>query len=891
MRDNYKIMLYLCTAICLLGSAQKCRGVEYTLGPMSLRKPLSNDLLARYACFSRTEFANAIQCNLKSFPQVTARTSMAETLIVSSDGQILYAHRKTLQSGTLDQISNNIASDISDVLAGMTPRRFSAEDVTVAIWGDVKLEEISSGTEEYRELKGLVEQNYGLLVGTAGDLKATKDHYKPVYRVIGGDGLVVIVSQNDQRQVLVQRLIVAAGTLAERNFNSQIRQFFLRDRASLANDFSKWPEVAFMIRRLALNTTPENANRIVDETFSAASSKKYYSHVWAFLPTSVIKHLSIGTYRAADIFGEKTEFPEIRDRIITELKLNPKEPFSEFLLYTLGRFGDGVKFNSKSPIHTTLVYARAHYNLRKVMSGVFERIRKPDDKLLVSDKIIDYSYRDNSEKERTYFYGPETVDEKNRKLAKKDFFSGHAFEYMPDSNNDYKDSDPSLTQFLNFFNQFPERYDSRPISFKVADFVALTDTLSLQLEEVLKDQKSPHFDDAAYLLGWLAYHRGNIAVALDFFGSAVALIPKNSALVDSYNEHLDYAPMALHELIRILRTVPPEDAINRVRNSEVLSSQSQVWYEVLASFYHSHQYHSVMAGAQLALDNFGISIENMPVTTDPERIAAIFTNLGLAGDRGLQEIVYLYHSSREIAQVEKILSDLDNHSPSSIATKLKEVIIKYSLTRDSDLEKKPFDRKPHPLHKDLRQSLFVVQQSLDLLPKTPIFSKLREWLHYERIRLLAQFDPIKVDAANAEFENEFPQSSLLDDGLAEQIFAEGVIVGDMDKAAETFDRLRRRYPGANAIDNAYSWMAIGWTCAGQPTRAREIDQEVVRLFPLTRHARYAGERMENPAACKNLEELYLWDYWAMRWRERNRINTIQDSLSASGIRSTPLKLR
>jgi hypothetical protein len=127
--------------------------------------------------------------------------------------------------------------------------------------------------------------------------------------------------------------------------------------------------------------------------------------------------------------------------------------------------------------------------------------------------------------------------------------------------------------------------------------------------------------------------------------------------------------------------------------------------------------------------------------------------------------------------------------------------------------------------------------------------------------------------------------------MTEQIFAEAVIVGDMVKATATFDELRQRYPEANAIDNAYSWMAIGWTCVGQPAKAREIDQEIVRLFPLTRHARYARERLQNPAACDALQELYMWDYWAMLWRERHRIDSIQDSLKASGVVSTPSKLR
>jgi hypothetical protein len=94
----------------------------------------------------------------------------------------------------------------------------------------------------------------------------------------------------------------------------------------------------------------------------------------------------------------------------------------------------------------------------------------------------------------------------------------------------------------------------------------------------------------------------------------------------------------------------------------------------------------------------------------------------------------------------------------------------------------------------------------------------------------------------------------------------------------TFDTLRQKYSAANAIDNAYSWMAIGWTCAGQPVKAREMDQEILRRFPMTRHALYARKRLREPNGCSDLAQLYNWDYRAMSWRERNRIETIQDAL-------------
>ena len=192
---------------------------SYTLGPIRLREPLENDLGAHYICNPRAEFSNTAQCNLKNLASGNSGASLlADTFIKSSDGRILYAHSKSYEAGDFDKVANGITSEISNALRGMKPRRFSVDGATVVIWGDVNLEEIARDTEAYDEVKGLVEQRYGLLVATTGDLETTKERYQPVYRIIGGDGLVVIVSQ-DGGQAVVQRLVVAAGTLAERNFD------------------------------------------------------------------------------------------------------------------------------------------------------------------------------------------------------------------------------------------------------------------------------------------------------------------------------------------------------------------------------------------------------------------------------------------------------------------------------------------------------------------------------------------------------------------------------------------------------------------------------------------------------------------------------------------------
>src|SRR5262249_29159846 len=96
----------------------------------------------------------------------------------------------------------------------------------------------------------------------------------------------------------------------------------------------------------------------------------------------------------------------------------------------------------------------------------------------------------------------------------------------------------------------------------------------------------------------------------------------------------------------------------------------------------------------------------------------------------------------------------------------------------------------------------------------------------------------------------------------------------------TFNDLLQKFPRGNAVDNAYSWMAIGWTCSGQPVKARTVNQDIVRRFPATRHDRYARQRLKEPHRCSDMEGLFNWDYNAMNWRQRTRIDVIQSALSA-----------
>ncbi len=771
------------------------------------------------------------------------------------------------------------------------------------------MEAVSPNATEYDQYdpsKGAIDRQLGLLVNAVGDFKAAKDASRPLFRVIGGDGLLVLISEPTPRRVVVQQLIVAAGLLAEKKFKSQARDVLARDQNASATDPSKWPEMAFATRRLALDTTEKNANKVVDEFFASALSQKYRSHVWAYLPTSVIKHLASGTYLSVDTFGPNTEFPYVREQIVAELKRAPAEPYSEFLLYTLGRFDDAVRFSKNSPIHTSLTYASAHSKLRQVMAALFLRAATPADPTMLSFETK--SYVEELNPENVQFQSVETItafqeakkkiDEDRAKLsdaddklngeqsappANRDFFHGHAYETIVTSENFYRDSQPSLTQYFDYFNEFPERYDSRPLVQKYPDFAALTALVLSQFEEVMEDRKSPHFDDAAYFAGWLNYHRGNLTEALGRFELAIALMPKVGAQAADDGasiEYVDYGWASVRQVARILRTLPPEDALARVRASKVLSAQPHLWYAALDTLYISHHHQMVMKNAQLALAQFGITLADLPLSTDPKRISDVLTKFNLAGETDLAGIIYLYNASREAEALRALLSDPNKKSSKLAAFSVRALVVKYSLTKDSDLQPQSAHLGVRPRHKDLRQGIYLSALALDLLPKTQALSGLREWLHYKRITLLAQFDPVKVPAANAEFQAEFPNSALLNDGMAEQVFGEAVVIGDMVKATGTFAELVRQFPTGNAVDNAMSWIAIGWTCYGRADTARAVNEDIVRLFPSTRHATYARERLKDPHRCADMQDLFNWDYNAMNWRQRTRLDIIQAAFAS-----------
>jgi hypothetical protein len=250
---------------------------------------------------------------------------------------------------------------------------------------------------------------------------------------------------------------------------------------------------------------------------------------------------------------------------------------------------------------------------------------------------------------------------------------------------------------------------------------------------------------------------------------------------------------------------------------------------------------------QRALSALNIPIDRLPATTDPKRLEAAIERINpdLINDLDFVELPYLLQASTEFLDYQSYLNSAATEHPDVLAKRARTFIVKYSMLLD------PPDQPAHPLplaHKDLRQASHLIDMTLEKVPQGQAYASLREWLYYRKVRISAVYAPQTVPEEIAAMQREFPNSKLLDDVLAEQLYAQGVMMHDLRAAEITFKTLVQKYSNGNAVDNAYGWMAILYRCTGRTQDALNMNREILRRFPLTRHAKYARDRMANPGA-------------------------------------------
>jgi tetratricopeptide (TPR) repeat protein len=359
-------------------------------------------------------------------------------------------------------------------------------------------------------------------------------------------------------------------------------------------------------------------------------------------------------------------------------------------------------------------------------------------------------------------------------------------------------------------------------------------------EIVMRNVSVRHADDAAYLLGWFEFHQGQTVAALAYL---------SQALVVGNGDYWRWA--ALKQLVRILERFPPREQLTMVESSQVFAKQPALWYVAARSAYRDYDYELAIDAAKRALNAMGIPLDRLPATTDPKSIETALEKISpeLARDENANEIPYLLEASREISQYANSLKSISPERPDALARRARAIIIKYSKLIDEYGSPGGRGAPSELSHRDLRQSLHLIDTTLEHVPKSAQYARLREWLHYRKVRVLVTFDPKTVPDAIAAMERDYPNSALLDDALAEQIYAQGLRLRDVSAAQDTFRRLVDNFPRGNAVDNGYTWMAIIYRCEKRFDDALNMNREIIRRFPATRHAMYARERMARPEGC------------------------------------------
>ena len=218
----------------------------------------------------------------------------------------------------------------------------------IARWGEIELEELKQ--DALAIVAAGESPHMGVLVDALGDLKRSAENGFPVYRITGGPGYLYAASFDSSGRGHRHYVAINGSELVVNQGEAALRAILRRDQARARDDYSLWPDVARIARRLARETSTANANDFLDKVFDSAPSKKLRSHVWPLLPGGTIEHLAVHQFGLIDIYGPKTSYPDIRQAMQKFIAANPSEPFIEFLHYTLGDFDRARAANPNSPI-------------------------------------------------------------------------------------------------------------------------------------------------------------------------------------------------------------------------------------------------------------------------------------------------------------------------------------------------------------------------------------------------------------------------------------------------------------------------------------------------------------------------------------------------------------
>jgi tetratricopeptide (TPR) repeat protein len=777
---------------------------QYVVDGFTLGNPIasSNSNYAAYRCAPSNDFAASTYCQRSEQVGGTFGNAIATyTLIHDENRTPLYvmanvapvALSKPMIESEIGMLSKAIGNAPKEVV-WMTSDRNGTTGVIVT-WGEVKLEEL--GSPETEMLRSGTSPHVGMLVDYGGDLQASAQAYNPVFRIIGGAGYVYAAGFDVTGRGHRHYVAIDATQIASRLFEKSLAGILQKDQSLAADDYHLWPEVAVQARKLALQTSTTFANRLLDEVFERQGSTKLRSHVWSALPLGAIPRLARGIFSQFDIYGPKTEYPQIRSDTQSLIANEPSDPYIAFAYFVHGDLDKAMTASHADLISIVLHYGKGYLILRALLEDAVHVTK------------IDANYRRHEELVSHLKY---LIEEKPDRYGR-------------------------LNGLLSFFNSDPIFRDRKPIEAMLPGSAARLAAAQSQFEAVASNPSSPIADDAAYMLGWISVQLGNPDKALSWYSQAMVI------------GNRDYSFAALREAVRELQEQPTEQALAILRQNQVFSKESALWYAVARSAYRRFDFRHAIDISEEGLKIFNVPIERLPVTTDLERIRDALARIDskLVNELNIREMAYLIQASGEMLQYETRLDNVRS-APAAFERYARAMIVKYSLLRDPPVDPRTGEllspRKT--AHNDYRQAAHLIELSLEKIPRGSDYTKLREWLHFRYVRVLTLFAPERIPLAITAMQQEFPTSELLDDAMAEQVYADGVVLKDVNAAEHAFQELLRQYPNGNAVDNAYSWLAITERCVGNDQKAEELNKEIVRRFPFTRHAVYARERLANP---------------------------------------------
>jgi tetratricopeptide (TPR) repeat protein len=660
----------------------------FTLGE---RIQLHGERYQSYQCNPSERYEGFIWCE-RGEPRRTSlgEGSFSSSILHDGDGAAVYlmadiepvSITKNAVRTEIDRLSREMKERPKKI--EWFPQHTELPAAVVALWGKIELRKL-----DQTEIENLGESQSSRR-GELLDLRSVGEKL-PVYQIVGGAGYLYFAKFDRDGRGRRHYVASDASVPAIKKFEPALEEILQEDQSRASNDYGLWPKVSEATRNLALDSSPSIANATLDKIFDKFGSKKLRSHVWSLLPLSSLYRGGLADYvfiSRIPIYGPKTEYPHIRLNIQKFLSENPAEPFAEFLYYTIGDFDKALQANPNSIIKSLVAYVAGYKVLESLLQDIKKVVRKPE-------PDNDWAGRD---------WGDWEVDET-----------------------------------LHVLNQHAELYDTKLLGEVLPNFAKRAAVAKPYFESVLRDPSSSLGDDAAYMLGWLAFHQGKFREAVEYTSQALRL------------GNRDYKPPATVQLARILRRLAARERMALLEANPVAAQALAIpvlfqpvpllpgWCAQIRIAYREFNYRLAIDMGQNALITSKVPLDRMPVTTDTRLIEEALGKIdGLRwGDiECLKEVISLIEASKQkLDYEEKYLKTIVTDRPDNAAQHAREVILKYNP--------QAYDAQ------ELGEAVHLIDMTLANVPKTADYATLREWLHYRKVRNLVQFNPAAVPKAVA----------------------------------------------------------------------------------------------------------------------------------------------